>query len=222
MNHFAEELRALIEATENEEIRCRGYLQHVRRLLFREAVLEYTYVETEYIVHTGRSDYVISARVRDETGLEYVKAYVWELKAPQCFMFEHDTENRVKPSAELSDAQNKLLHYFDEEKGSSDFHATFGVVHPDHVKLGGIIIGSERTRVHGDYTEDKKRVLFEKARRIQDTYLYQAHGIRLVSWETVLDQLKPPHSVGETRQIPAAGPLPVSPRPDVTKVESRP
>jgi hypothetical protein len=88
-------------------------------------------------------------------------------------------------------AENQLLNYFDELKGSDAFRAEFGILHPDRVALGGIIIGSMRTWIRGDYMEHDRRIFFEKAKRIRDAYFYRNH-IKLVTWDSVLQQLRPP------------------------------
>lgn len=184
-------LRALILAATNKEHECRKYLQHIPHFLFKETVVNYIYVETEYRGNSGDLDYIISANVKDESGIDCPKAYIWELKAPQCFIFEKDTENRLRPSKELIQAENQLLHYYYEHQGSDQFRDEFKVTHPDNVCFGGIIIGCNATMVNGDYPIDKKTKLYEKAVKIRKKFFYETLGIRLITWDTVLDQFIP-------------------------------
>ncbi|MCJ7632008.1 hypothetical protein MUP77_06395 [Candidatus Bathyarchaeota archaeon] len=158
--------------------------------MFKEPVIKYNYVETEYRGHSGDSDYVISGTVRLELGYECVKAYVWELKAPQCYIFEKDNENRVCPTKDLIRAENQLLHYFHENRGSEEFRKEFSVTHSDDVCLGGIIIGKNSRRVSGEYEEDKRKLLYEKAISIRNKYFYVPNEIRLMTWDNVLENLK--------------------------------
>lgn len=190
-NNLYAQLKSLIDDSEHKEHECRQYLQYARYLLFRETVIRFVYVETEYRGHSGDSDYVISGEVRDESGVQCIRAYIWELKAPQCFIFERGTKNRLRPSEDLIQAENQLLHYYLEQKGSSQFRDEFGVTHPDNVRLGGIIIGCNRTKVNGEYEESKKVKLYEKAMRTR-RMLYDPSGIRLMTWDHILEHLQPP------------------------------
>lgn len=184
-------LAALIDETGSKELECRKYLQYAKEYLFKETVEDFVYVETEYRGHVGDSDYVISGTVLDESGFKCVRAYIWELKAPQCYIFEKDTENRVRPSSDLIQAENQLLHYYHEQRGSDDFRRDFKITHPDDVRFGGIIIGCTKKWIRGDYGEEKKGNLYEKAVNIRRKYFYDKVGIRLITWNTILDQIYP-------------------------------
>jgi len=185
------ELLSLIQAGENKELECREFLHFVKDALVRESVVDFVYVEKERRGTSGDSDYIISCKVRDETGVESIKAYIWELKAPQCYVYEKDTENRVRPTKELIQAENQLLHYYHEHRGSEQFRNEFGVTHSDNVLFGGIIIGCHDRRVRGSYEEEKKRRLFEKALMIRKKYIYDPLHVRILHWDYVLDLLKP-------------------------------
>jgi hypothetical protein len=192
LNNAYNVLKQLIEAPENKELECRELLQNAKEALVRDTVLEFVYVEKERRGASGDSDYIVSCKVRDETGVQSVKAYIWELKAPQCYIFEKDTENRLRPTRELIQAENQLLHYFHENKGSEQFRTDFGVTHSDNVLFGGIIIGSHQRRAKGEYEEEnKKNKLFEKALMIRKKYIYDPLCIRIIHWDYILDLLKP-------------------------------
>jgi predicted RNA binding protein YcfA (HicA-like mRNA interferase family) len=76
-----------------------------------------------------------------------------------------------------------------EQEGSQQFQKEFGVNAQD-VSIGGIIIGSNKTKVKGKIEEAKKDVLYERAINSKKI-LYDPAGIRLMTWDHVLDQLKP-------------------------------
>ena len=185
------DFKSLIEAEDNKELECRKYLQYAKELLVRDTVISYEYVESELRGHVGDSDYVISGLVADETGVESVRAYVWELKAPQSYLFDAETENRLQPSRTLIKAENQLLHYYHELKGNDLLRHKFGVTHPDCVCFGGIVIGCRKRWASGKYEEHKKRKLYEMALMIRKTYIYDRLGIRLITWDHILDHLKP-------------------------------
>jgi len=193
-------LKELIESTENREHECREFLQYAKEALVRDTVVEFVYLESERRGTVGDSDYIISGKVVDETGVESVKVYIWELKAPQCYMFERDTENRLRPTKELIQAENQLLHYYHENKGSESFRNDFGVTHSDNVCFGGIIIGTHNRRVRGEYEEVKKNKLFETALMIRKKYIYDPLNIRIMHWDYILDLLKP-------RTVPSTQPI---------------
>jgi len=185
------ELKGLIEATGNKEHECREYLHYTKEALVSNTVSEFVYIETERRATSGDSDYIISGKIVDETGNESVKVYIWELKAPQCYIFEKDTENRLRPTKELIRAENQLLNYYHENKGSESFRNDFGVTHSDNVRFGGIIIGSHDRRVRGDFEEGKKEKLIETALMIRKNYIYDRLNIRIMHWNYILDLLKP-------------------------------
>jgi hypothetical protein len=184
-------LKKLIESKENKEHECREFLQFAKEALVRDTVVEFVYVETERRGTAGDSDYIISGKVVDETGIESIKVYIWELKAPQCYMFEKDTENRLRPTKDLIQAENQLLHYYHENKGNERFRNDFGVTHSDKVCFGGIIIGTHNRRAKGKYGETKKNKLVETALMIRRKYIYDPLNIRIMHWDYILDLLKP-------------------------------
>ncbi len=106
--HLHDELKALIDSDQHRELECRRYLKHAAGLLIDQTSHAIVHETSEYRGHTGNSDYVIVCRVRDVAGGgESVKAYLWEVKAPQCYLFQFDTMNRVRPTAELISAENQ-------------------------------------------------------------------------------------------------------------------
>lgn len=181
-------LQTVIESPQNKELECREYLKYVDNLLIRTFPVTVMYNSTEYRGHKGDTDYIISANIRDESGFDCVQAYIWELKAPQCYIFQKDTMNRLIPSHELISAENQLMNYHYELQGDDQFRRKAKVLHPHQVRLGGIIIGSSSTLVRG--YKDKERIaeLYEEALSIRKHYFYEHNGIRLVTWDTILRQ----------------------------------
>lgn len=184
-------LEALISDAKYKELECRAYLKYVRDLLVDVTTATYMEVEEEYRGHSGNSDYLIVCSAVDAAGIKANKAYLWEVKAPQCFLFEYDTKNRVRPTKEFISAENQLLHYYEESRGSTQFLEEFQITHPDDVKLGGLIIGSNRTRVSGDsYNDSTLARLYKRALNLRRRYLYGNSGIKVIIWDHFLEYLK--------------------------------
>ncbi len=184
-------LAALIDADDFKERECRDFLKYAKAALVNDNVIEFLYVEQERRGYAGDSDYVFSCRIKHGAGAEYVRAYIWELKAPQCYIFEKDTEHRLRPTKELIDAENKLLNYYHEHKGSELFRNTFRVTQSTDIRLGGIIIGCNNRRVQGDYEMAMKNKLYQDALTIRQTYLYDPAQFKIVNWNFIHDFIKP-------------------------------
>lgn len=180
--------KALLESPQNNELECRNYLKYVDNLLAKTFPVTIMYNSTEYRGHNGNTDYIISANIRDESGFDCVQAYIWELKAPQCYIFQKDTENRLAPSKELISAENQLINYHYELQGDDQFKRKAKVLHRNEVRMGGIIIGSNSTLVKGYSDEDKIAELYQEAFGIRKHYFYEHNGIRLITWDTILRQ----------------------------------
>ena len=185
-----QQLSQLIKADANKEHECRECLQYAKELLVNAPVINYVYLETERRSHAGNSDYIVSAKILDEGGLEPVRVYVWELKAPQCYLFEEDTRNRLRPSKDLINAENQLFYYLDDLKGNDQARHEFGITHPHNVCFGGIIIGCRRRWVRGNFDENKRNKLYERALMIRREYMYDRLGMRLMTWDYILDHFK--------------------------------
>jgi hypothetical protein len=188
-------LKTLInENSRYTEEECRVYLQYAKNLLFRDPsrVLSY-YVEPEqieeYRLHGGDSDYIVVAKIKDELDRQSVRAYLWELKAPQCPMFVTETNSRLRPSEYLYKAINQLLHFYRECKQSGSFRDVFNIVNQEDVKMGGIIIGRNDNRVPNSLNATNKKILFNQVTYAWD-YLFN-DKIRLFTWEKILDWIKP-------------------------------
>lgn len=177
------ELQRLIDDTQNRELECREFLGYARELLvFPDIADRFVEVETERIENLGRSDYLIVADVL-RSGDCYRRAYLWELKAPQCFIYEVDTTTRLKPSQDFMDAENKLLNYYYGLKENGVFFQQYQIGAPSDISLGGIIIGCHRTKVRGNYTEAEKASRYNIAKRVRDQ-LYDGK-LKVRTWDEI-------------------------------------
>lgn len=189
-NNLYDELKALIYDTQNREYECRGYLTYAADVLFRDGGTDIV-CDVEYRGHSGDSDFIVIGRAHG-SGSDCIRAYLWELKAPQCFLFVRDrsSANRLFPSKDLLQAENQLLNYYDELRDSVEFRSEFGITHPSNVLMGGIIIGCNKTKVNGEMELARRNRLYEKAFRCRS--LFYRSDIQLKIWNTILDQLLPP------------------------------
>jgi len=186
------ELKVLIEAENNNELKCRDYLKYVRDLLVDVTTASYIDEAEEYRGHSGDSDYLIVCKAKDEGGIESNKAYIWEVKAPQCYLFEFDTQNRVRPTRDFISAENQLLHYWEERRGCEQFREEFNITHSNDVKLGGLIIGCKKTWVKsGNYEPSILEKLYRRALNLRTNHLYGHSGIRVMIWDHILEFLEP-------------------------------
>jgi hypothetical protein len=187
------ELRKYIDDTKaDREHECREYLQYAHDFLFRDPWCLFPLLDSkeikEYRLHVGDSDYIIVAKVKNELGKEVHKAYVWELKAPQCPIFIAETKNRLSPSPELYKAINQLLHYYSEIRENGTFLKAFPMS-PADVKIGGIIIGCNRNRIPPEFTGVNRDLLHSQVTCAWNI-LFESK-IRLLDWEKVLEWMSP-------------------------------
>jgi hypothetical protein len=172
-----------MDAQENRELECRAFLRYAKDLLVLPDIADrFVDVETERIEYLGRSDYLVVANVF-RSGDRYRRAYLWELKAPQCVIYEEDTRTRLKPSQDFVDAENQLLNYYYGLKENNIFREQYEICAPSDISLGGIIIGCERTKVRGNYTEAEKISRYNIAKRVKDQ-LYDGK-IKVRTWDEI-------------------------------------
>lgn len=186
-NPIYEGLKVLIESPDYKELECKEYLKYAKELLVKDTPLDFIDIQDERPLNLGRSDYIVLAEVW-HSGEKCRRAYLWELKAPQCYIFVKDTESRLKSSDELIDAENKLLNYYHEMRYSGLFREQCEISNLTDICLGGIIIGREDRRVGGDLTAVRKTQLYHTARSVKN-YLY-GNSIKLKTWDEILDHLK--------------------------------
>lgn len=175
----------------HDELECREYLKYAEEFLFkRDTLKECLYSERETPTNMGVTDYVISGTIGNNPYLDpvCVKTYVWEFKAPQCFIFKKDTENRLVPTKELFSAENQLLNYYHSLKYDLTLCQRFRT-YPKDVFIGGIIIGSKDKLVQGNFDTEKKKRLLKDAFDIRSMYFYKETGLVLKTWSDILDYL---------------------------------
>lgn len=195
MTSLYDELKILMDDVAHKEIQCRKYLEHAKDKLIKCTPLHFKRFVPEYRGHNGDSDLIISYETVSDAGIKCTEAYIWEIKSPQCHIFEYDNSNRVKPTADLISAENQLLHYFEESQKSTQFLEEFELTSPDHLHIGGVIIGSSKTLVkpHKQYKDDLAiRHLYTRASKYRAKHFYKASSIELLIWDRILDLLKPP------------------------------
>jgi len=174
----------------NHELGCRPYLEHAEHLLVQRT-LRSTARFTEIRSYVGDADLVVVAEITNDNGSPETWAYFWELKAPQCFLFEYDdSKNRCRPTADLVKAENQLLHYVDEAVANENTRKRLGVMDSKNIRPGGIIIGTTDTMLRSprDKNDVTKALAALQLRRER---LYRAENIRIVTWDNVLEEVKP-------------------------------
>lgn len=193
------ELNSLMSDTHHKEKECRKYIPMALDLFVpfsgSTTILD---DETEYPGHTGPSDLIIFCE-RTCGGLKEKYAYFWEVKSPQTYVFVKDTENRVKPSIEFVQAENQLLHYWDDCKNEK-FRGDFDISTIETIRPGGILIGQTSNLVKGDYSESQKNRLYRTALQLRKQCLYGTYGIQVLIWDDILDFLKPVKPITEDKK----------------------
>jgi len=186
-------LNQLMKESGHKEIECRAYLVNTKDKLVKNPPDKFIRFEPEYRGHTGDSDLIITCEVENDAGVRCVEAYIWEVKSPQCYVFEFDNNNRVKPTKDLISAENQLLHYYEEYKKSETFKQEFGITSSDNIHIGGIIIGQKDRLVKPNEkydTIDKKNSLYTRAINCRKEHFYKASRIDFIIWDRILDLLR--------------------------------
>lgn len=186
-------LYELMNDNSHREIECRAFLNSTKEKLVKNSPDRFLRFEPEYRGHTGDSDVVITCEVENDAGVRCVEAYIWEAKAPQCYVFEFDNMNRVRPTKELISAENQLLHYYEEYKKSDTFKQEFEITSSDNIYIGGIIIGqkSRLVRPNQNYSDPSKtNSLYTRAINCRKEHFYKASRIDFIIWDRILDLLR--------------------------------
>ncbi|MEX5558015.1 hypothetical protein Q1J45_10600 [Pseudomonas rhodesiae] len=189
-----DELKLLIDDKDHKELQCRKYLELTKDRLVKCTPLSFKRFTPEYRGHTGDSDLIVSCETVNDADKKNTEVYIWEIKSPQCYIFEFDNSNRVKPSSALISAENQLIHYFEEYQKSSQFLEEFELISPDNLHIGGIIIGSANTLVkpHEKYVEEQTiKSLYTRAITYRKKHFYKSSAIELIIWDRILDLLRP-------------------------------
>ena len=183
----ADTLRALIEQNDGStELQCGPYLKYAIDYLVPSTIISHS-ATFEQRGFFGDADLVISAEVNDDLNEKKQVAYIWELKAPQCFVMQEDSnKNRYIPTMHFLKAENQLIHYYREAKGSDIFRVAFRITATDNIKMGGIIIGRSGDRLAAKCDQPAVRTKALQSLGLRREILYQNHNIRVVHWDTIL------------------------------------
>lgn len=189
-----------MEDDSHKEIECRAFLDLTKEKLVKNSPDKFLRFEPEYRGHTGDSDVVITCEVENDAGVRCIEAYIWEVKAPQCYVFEFDNNNRVKPTKDLISAENQLLHYYEEYKKSETFKQEFEITSSDNIHIGGIIIGqkSRLVKPNQNYSAPlKTNSLYTRAINCRKEHFYKASRIDFIIWDRILDLLRSDQPPGQ-------------------------
>lgn len=168
------------------ERECHGYLKYAAKFLVPDSPTQIVSV-SEDPNFFGETDFVIGAEIRSGPGRSARHAYIWELKAPQCYLFEKDTKHRCRPTAAFLQGENQLLHYFHEASGNGRFRERMGIIDQDNIHIGGLVIGTRERMLRGSNEVDKAYT----ALAVREKYFYRPLGIKIMTWDEILDFLNP-------------------------------
>lgn len=192
----AEALRELMRDAANRETECQEYLQKAHFLL-TPPLSNVLQVVREQIGMAGRSDYFVLCEVQEVTPRR--RLILWEAKAPQLAPFQVSTANRLMPTRDLIEAENQLLYYYDEYRGSAQFLDRYEIQHADDVRLGGIVIGRDdnwvRPNPANPLPDREARQLASSAVRIRNEHFYR-DKIRLLTWDHIASAMSPVYGSG--------------------------
>ncbi|MER9829154.1 DUF4263 domain-containing protein [Mesorhizobium sp. M0134] len=189
-SEFAEFEGLVLTEEAQTETRCAPYLGGATDFLLRQTPYKLITLAPENRSFFGRSDYMVVADLRSETGpIERVVEF-WELKAPQSPLMEYDQgASRFRPSKELVKAESQLIHYVHDARNSGNFAQRHEVRYPSKIKAAGIIIGRDRRYMHGG-TETQQADAAHSF-QIRMEAIYQVCQIRILTWDRILNFLKP-------------------------------
>lgn len=187
-------LRGYIDDTQQREKECQPFLDQIAPLLCLETPKQILAYGREDPARGGYADYTVSAIISDGGRAERRVAYVWEVKAPQLYCFEHDeSAQRLRPTKDLVRAESQLFHYAAEFAESTAFKSKYKLDAAGQVRPAGFIIGrsSSLIKPNAKYpvTADDEMNLYDLAVARRDMYLYRAASLRLKNWDWVYEQI---------------------------------
>jgi hypothetical protein len=176
---------------ERNELKCAAHLHNAAADLMGGTPVRIS-TQREDRNFFGSTDFIVAATMLDDRRSEANCAVIWELKAPQCFLFEQDdNKNRCRPTHDFVKAENQLLHYAHLAMNDANFRQRFDVMDTRNIRIGGIIIGRSRDKLlrEGNSREQIRQATL--ALSIRESFLYQSHGIRVLTWDRILDFVRP-------------------------------
>jgi len=181
-------LRVEIARTDaHTEQECGSLLKEIAWVLLSRADGNVTFLSSEQIVSTGRTDIVVLADSIQLGGSPRRDAYIWELKAPQLKLFDVKTRSQAQPTPDLYSAETQLMHYCYAVSNDGTLLRRWGVLTHDHVRLGGVIIGRENDffNMNGEDLNLGKQLACE-AMEVRELYFYRRLNINLWTWDKVV------------------------------------
>jgi hypothetical protein len=173
------------------ELKCAKYLHHAAALLVPGTPVNIT-TGAEDRNYFGSTDFIVSAALLDDQNNEIECAYIWELKAPQAYLFEFDDNgNRCRPTHEFIKAENQLLHYVTQAQADQLFRQRFGILDHRNIRIGGVVIGRSNDRMLRGATNDMDIQKAKFSLSVRENIFYFAHSLRVLTWDRVLSFVKP-------------------------------
>jgi len=144
------------------------------------------FISAELRSPSGDLDLLIGCEEFHSSGDKKRQLIVWELKAPQKYLFKIENNSRACPTLDLYSAENQLLHYYEQLKGNQVEKTKFAIISPEDVKLGGIIIGREDTYVQRKLHSPQVALgLAKTAHNVRENNFYE-NRLKLLTWDQVI------------------------------------
>jgi hypothetical protein len=180
----------VFEKTRYTETECESYLAQAAGFLVPGTPIDLSALRQDRN-YFGSSDLTVTVSMLDELMAISNSAYIWELKAPQCYLMEYDdSKTRCRPTAELIKAENQLLHYGHESQYNDAHRARLKILDRDRIKLGGIVMGTkDRLLKGGSGPGDIERAT--NSLNIRKRYFYEPNNIRIITWDRLVEYLRP-------------------------------
>ncbi len=185
-----EDLKSEINKINRTEEECAFYLQYVPEVMCKNENPAILYSQLEVRAHYGDLDYAISCKKNNAESI-CDEAYLWELKAPQCPIFQIDrgNKNRLKPSLDLIDAENQLLQKYWEFKEATYFRNDFKLKENPVVYIGGIIISSKEKLIQDGFPNGYEGHYNHAF--LSRKHMYQSIHLDIFTWDDILSRLNP-------------------------------
>ena len=183
--------KLVITDDKHTELECSKYLHYASAYLIPQTTLRID-ISQEDRNYFGSTDYVVSGDVLTDTNNKETFAYIWELKAPQVYLFEYDdNKNRCRPTIDYVKAENQLIHYTDQAKADENFRKRFGVMDTRNIRPGGIIIGRSTDRMLKGAANKTDFLKASHSLSVRSNILYAHGGIRILTWDRILSFVRP-------------------------------
>ncbi|WP_064831626.1 Shedu anti-phage system protein SduA domain-containing protein [Rhizobium phaseoli] len=184
------EFERLADDESHRERECTRFLEEATDLLLPSTPVATIHIALEQRSPYGRSDYIVVADIRSDTGQQERHMVFWELKAPQCHLVEIDDSNtRYRPTKDLVKAETQLLHYVHQAAGDRDLLERYDIRYTANVIAGGIIIGRDNRLVRPGAGVDPAAA--QHSYRIRQTHIYNKVQIRVMTWDRIMNLVKP-------------------------------